>query len=251
MINYKIIFGAIATISILGCEISTKKLTKNELTGHWHCARTSDCYFETLDIGDSSTVTNKYELGGQLIEYRRKNKRGLEILPFQDYTTTETFTLNGDTLEVSDSTSTYKYVKSNLRDCLINDRYTSSTIEIGLKEVDAADNYEISYKVFCSEDLFIGKLKKGNNYFDSLTNKYPDSIFIETRSVWIKLSDIPLLCRELNICFESKPTNINLHADNDVAPEFLRRIEKLIPDSIEIHKVVKTNSRDIGLQKIN
>jgi hypothetical protein len=69
--------------------------------------------------------------------------------------------------------------------------------------------------------------------------------------VLINLSDIPQLCKLLiDLCVDlEKPRNLNLHADNNVSDEFLKRIGLMVPDTFAIHGVVKAKS-DIGLLKI-
>lgn len=236
-------------LSSLSC--STKK-TDEKLIGHWHSVSQNN-WAQTIDIEDTVTITDKYQLlGGRYFEYPRLDKNGLQMLPADIYKHSATFSIINDTLSIQDSIKVYQYVRSNLSNCLITDRYINCQINILLEPSEKVQTFEVSHKQFCSDDLFIGKLKSGSDFTDSLTRVFPDSIFIQASDVLILLSDIPDLCKQITrICGDDKnPININLHADINVPNKFMKHIEQMIPGAFSLHRIVKIDNKDIGLNKI-
>ncbi len=245
-----VIFGLLIFLSIQNCTINT---TGDKLLGHWHRVPSDNWTYRTIDIEDTITITDKYDLlGGAYLEYTRLDKNEKQILPTNFYGQSTIFSIINDTLTIRDSLGTYKYVKSSLNNCLILDRYANCSIKILLENSHTSENYGISYKQFCSDGLFIGKLKPDSNFRDSLSRAFPDSIFIQTRDVLINLSDIPKLCEQVRrVCSDNNnPLNINLHADINVPGKFLKQIESAIPETFSIHTVVNVDNKDIGLNKI-
>jgi hypothetical protein len=255
MDNKIVIFGILLFLVpqiflIQGC---TTKTTRDNLLGHWHRLPPDNSSYNTIDIQDTITVTDKYDLlSGGYLEYKRIDITGNLILPTNYFEHSTKFTLINDTLIIQDSLESYKYVKSDLRECLILDRYTSCAINIQLDSSKTSDYYEASYKQFCSWDLFIGKLKSNSDFRDSLSRAFPDSIFIQTNDVLIDLDDIPKLCEQVRgVCSDNKnPLNINLHVDINVSDNFIKQIESSIPQTFSIHKIVNVDNKDIGLKRI-
>jgi hypothetical protein len=250
MNNKIVILAVLVFLFIQGC---TTKTTGDNLLGHWHRVPSNNWTYKTIDIEDTISFTDKYDLlSGAYLEYKRKDKNGKLILPTNFYEYSTTFSLINDTLIIRDSIESYKYVKSDLRECLISDRYASCLIEILLDNSKASDNYEASYKLFCSGDLFIGKLKPNSDFRDSLSRAFPDSIFIQTNDVLIDLSDVPKLCEQVRgICSDNKnPLNINLHVDINVSDNFIKQIKSAIPETFSIHRIVNVDNKDLGLKRI-
>lgn len=246
----RLILGTISFLIITSCGTKT---IDDKLIGHWHRVPTDDWTYQTLDIDDTVTITDKYNIfGGQYFEYPRTDNNNKQILPSDIYKHSNTFSLINDTLSILGNTQTYRFVKSDLTQCLISDRYVNCHVNISLTNFEPADKFDVSFKKFCSDDIFIGKLRPNSDFRDSLSRVFTDSIFIQREDVLIKLSDIPELCKHINnLCSHNKnPLNINLHADNSVPDEFIKQIELLIPDTFTIHRIVKLNNKDIGLKQI-
>jgi hypothetical protein len=248
MTKDRLILGTILYLLLTSCSTNSGD---DKLTGHWHHVSTSG-HYQTLDIHDSLTITDKYNLiGGEYLEYPRIDKQGRQILPSNFYELSTNFNLTCDTLVIIDSTKNYKYVKSDLNDCLISDRYYDTFISVSPKLVESAEKFEISYKQFYSADLFIGKPKTDSDFGDSLARAFPDSIFIQARDVIINLTDIQQLSKSLTYMWDDskKQYNLNLHADEKVSDEFLKKVELMTPDTFAIHRIVRLKT-DIGLLKI-
>ena len=224
--------------------------SKDKLLGHWHKISNGDWGYQTLDIGDTVTITDKYDLlGAGYVEYPRLDKSGVQILPTVFYRHSSLFSIVNDTLEIHDGLEVYQYIKSDLNSCRFSDRYSNSYIDIALKNSEHADEYEVLGKQFCGDDLFIGKLRHGTGFRDSLSRTFPDSIFIQSGDILISIKDILKLCDQVrNICTESNnPMNINVHADSNVSGEFINQIESLVPPDFSMHEIVKIEGGDIGL----
>ena len=143
-----------------------------------------------------------------------------------------------------------KYVRSNLSDCFIRDRYLGLAVKITLEEVSEAVDYQAYDKRYCSDNLFLGKMGDGlsSDYFDSLRNIDPDRILIQANDVIIGLDDSQFFKSVNAKCSDAQlPININLHVDREVPLDFLKKVDLMIPDSFKVHKVVLVKGRDIGL----
>jgi hypothetical protein len=226
----------------------------NNENGHWHSFSGIATYF-TLDINDSLSITDNCVLSGVRFEMpRRLDEFGHQILPAGNYgyhAYSQTYYLNADTLIIKDSTNTQKYVRSNLSDCFISDRYLGLAVKITLEEVSDAVDYEAYDKRYCSENLFVGRMSEGlsSDYFDSLRMAIPDSIFIEANGVLIGLKGDHQFFKSINAkCADTQlPINMNLHVDREVPLDFLKKVDIMVPDSFKVHKVVLVKGGDIGL----
>ena len=113
-------------------------------------------------------------------------------------------------------------------------------------EIDSADCYWNSVNNFCSEDLFIGRLKGSTVFQDSLRTQFQDSIFIQVRDVWISQSEIPDLYMSLvDLCPYKARYALYIHLDKSIHDGLLVSIGQLVPDSVSVFKVV--SSKDCGL----
>ena len=237
----KLIFFGL--IIIFGCSTTNNE---RQIEGHWHCGQTGQCEFKTIDIKDSIITTDKYIVGSYIRElYLDKNK--------SDYDYDVEVQISNDKLILGYSDSITQYIRSDLKTCLLADRYSNCMIDLSLPEVESAKSFGISITDFTTGDLLIGKLIHGlADTNDKLTKQYPDSIFIQVDDVLISYSDIPKYLRDLD-CMDCPRKNINLHVDKNVPEGFVATIVKLInpgeyPRTI-IHNVVKIKNGDIGLLK--
>lgn len=217
-----------------GCS---KMNSDDQIEGHWHCIKSGGCEFETIDIQDSTLVSNKYSIGSY--------SHFLEINQnFKFYITRDELVINyDDTL--------FHYQRSDLKICLLSDRYRKSVIDLSLPEVEFAKPFDVS-KSPTTGDLIIGKLRRGiDDTYDKLAIQYQDSIFIQVNDVLINYKDIPGYLLELKSCMDCPREKINLHADKEVPEGVIGTIISLINPygyrSTAIYNVVKIKNGDIGL----
>lgn len=243
----KILIGLLTFISISCLPDQSERLK-----GHWHAIPDQYNYL-TLDIEDTVTITDKYSLCGyHYFEYNRKNKNGKEILPSSIYKSSGTFEVTGDTLIVQDSSIAFIYIRKKINECIMEDRYRDCYVKTSLLPYSPSIDWKISYTSFCSADLFIGFPNAETKSGSQLRNTFPDSVVIGYQSVLISLNDFPRFYQEVkDMCFnDNRPLNMNLHIDNDVPESFVRKIESLTPQEFLIHRVVISETGDIGLKRI-
>ena len=238
-------------ILVLLASTTSKKM--NDENGHWHSYSGIATYL-TLDINDSLTITDNYVLSGVRFEMPRLDNFGHQILPAGNYghhTYSGTYYLNADTLIIRDSTNVQKYVRSDLSHCFISDKYMGLSVKITLEEVSDAVDYENFNERYCSHNLFVGKMGEdlSTDYFDSLRNAAPDSVYIQADDVLIGLNGGGKFFEMINyVCADRQlPINMNLHVDHEVPLDFLKKVDIMVPDSFKVHKVVLIKGRDIGL----
>jgi hypothetical protein len=247
----KLIYMCFAiSLLLLVCSSSSKPNNEN---GHWHAVSGVETYL-TLDINDSSSITHNHIInaGQRRRESPRVDELGRKFLPsgFYGYHRySGIYYLKADTLIVIDSINgVQKYVRSDLSHCFISDKYMGLSVKITLEEVSDAVDYEVSY---CSYNLFVGKMGEdlSTDYFDSLRNAAPDSVFIQADDVLIRLNGGAKFFESINYrCADSQlPINMNLHVDREVPLDFLKKVDIMVPDSFKVHKVVLVKGRDIGL----
>ncbi len=246
MIKIKSLFWTLLCITFFGCG---KQDNNDPLIGHWHAFPQESHSIKTLNILDTLTITNQYIFERyDVVLYKRVNRLGKPVLPTEEYYSSERFELNNDTLTIYDSLESYNYVKSNLANCILIDRYSDVYIDIQFDKTESGEPFEDSFKKFYSENLYVGRLKTGSMYRDSLMRVFPDSIFIEGLGAFIQIKEMKRLSEELIMkCDETDQPNINIHLGLNVPKEFLDRLRKEIPESIKIHRIVKTKTGDIGL----
>lgn len=217
-------------LTLFSCSTSNK-----DVNGHWHSTTPSIGTFKTLDINDSLTIINKFEIEySRFSPFLRKDpKTGKLYLPFQEYTVVETYNIDNDTLSITNYGFSYKYVKSDFSECKLADRYTNSVIDISLSESSEAMDYE---ELVYTANLFIGSSIKSE--FDRPRSS-SDSIFIQAYDVFIKLEDVPKYCKEKES--ELSPNDqisLVLHADRQVNELFIQRLLEEVPKTIIVYKAV-------------
>jgi hypothetical protein len=225
---------------LIGISCSTVNKEK-QIEGHWHCVKSGECEFETIDIKDSIIITDKFiiESYSQVLNMGQNVKVQIE---------------RGDQLSLNYIDTSFYYFRSDLKKCLLSDRYRDCMIDLSIPEIGTALSFDISTTKYTTGNLYIGKLKHGySNSNDKLVKQFPDSIFIQVNDVLINFKDIPSYIQYLNRGLHSPRENINLHVDKDVPEEFIGELTNLINpgkyQSIMIHNIVKVENGDIGLQK--
>lgn len=232
-------FGLLFTLS---CSIPNNE---NQIDGHWHCVNSELSEFKTIDIADSIITTDKYTIGSLSVKlYLDKRK--------SEWDNNVKVRIVNDKLTLNYWDYSVQFKKSDLKNCLLTDRYSNSMINLSLPEVESARDYDISVTNFTTGDIFIGKLKQGlNDSTDSLAKHYPDSIFMQVNDVLINHKDITEYVRQLKNCLDCPRENINLHVDKDVPEGVVGTVVKLINPgesrSTIVHNVVKVKKGDIGL----
>jgi len=218
------------TLTLLGCPN-----IDNSINGHWHSTTPDIGTFNTLDINDSITVINKLEIDyTEFAPFPRKDsKTGKLFLPFQEYASVDTYNIDNDTLNITDSGYSYKYVKSDFKECELADRYRNSVINISLIDYFKAEDYD---KLLYTANLFIGNSIKSEYERPKST---PDSIFIQADDVFIKLGEVSRYCNEKESAFlPDDQISLVLHADRQVNELFIQRLIKEVPVTILIYKAV-------------
>jgi len=229
-------------VILFGCSTI---INENQIEGHWHCFKSGECEFETIDIKDSTIISDKYIVGSynQYLFFTKNNNDMDKDVEVQN---------NGSKLVLNYVDTSFNFVRSDLKKCLVLDRYMHSMIDLTLSEVESALPYDISKTNYTTGDFLIGKLKRGiDQRNDKLSQQYPDSVFIQVNDVLISLNDIPDYIFKLKDIMDAPKTNINLHADKDVPEGFLMKVVRLINPSgyrtTVMHNVVKIKDGDIGL----
>lgn len=210
----------------------------DQIEGHWHCVESGHCEFETIDIKDSSIVTDKYIVGSY--------SHGLYIGQDVKVQTSE------GKLSLNYAGTSFHFYRSDLRQCLLSDRYKNCMIDLSLPEVESALPFEISTNDYNTGDILIGKLRRGlNEASDELARQYPDSTFIQVDNLLVNYKDFPEYMRRLLDCMDCPRSNINLHVDKEVPEGVVDMVVRLINPgdnrSNIIHNVVKIRNGDIGL----
>ena len=236
-----IYFGLLITF---GCSTANND---RQIEGHWHCKKSGQCEFKTIDIKDSVLMTDKYIVGSYIREmYLDKNK--------VEYDEDVEVQISKGKLILNYYDTLTQYIRSDLEKCLLADRYSNCMIDLSLPEVESAKPFDISITDFTTGDLFIGKLKQGlDDSNDKLAKQYPDSIFIQVNDILIDYKGIPEYVRELKSCMDCPRANINLHVDKDVQQGVVGAVVRLINPgeypTTRIHFTVKIKNGDIGLLK--
>ncbi|NBW35665.1 MAG: hypothetical protein EBR30_11745 [Cytophagia bacterium] len=233
--NKLIYFGLLIGI---GCSTVNNE---KKIEGHWHCAKSGGCEFETIDIKDSIIIADKFiiESHSQVVQMGQDVKIQIE---------------REDQLSLNYIDTSFYYFRSDLKKCLISDRYKDCMIDLSLPEIESALSFDISTTKYTTGNLYIGKLKHGySNSNDRLMKQFPDSIFIQVNDVLINFKDIPAYIEYFSGSLHSPSENINLHVDKDIPEGFVGELVNLINlnkyRSIMIHNVVKLENGDIGLLK--
>ncbi len=241
---------AIHTLSYFGLFIlfnCSAIINDERIEGHWHCMKPGQCLFETIDIKDSILMSDRYIMDSYIRElYLDKNR--------SEYDKDVEVKLSNGILVLYYADTTTQYSRSDLKTCLLSDRYSNCMINLSLPEVQSAWRFDDPIPTCSTGNLFIGKLAQGlDNSNDKLAKQYPDSIFIQVNDIFIQYNDISKYVRELKSCLHGPRPSINLHVDKDIPEGVVATVVKLINpgeySSIKIFDVVKIKNGDIGLIK--
>lgn len=256
-------------VLIISCRTTEKPQSIN---GHWHFYSPGngphDAVFQTLDISDTIVTTDRYDLGGEIINFPRRSETGGWLLPVNEYSLSSyKHNIWDDVLTIKeDSAEFHVYIKSDPKNCEIRDRYLSSTIDIDLKLEDSAFLYDelffrsnINTKVAthahnsCA-DIFVGtsarsfSLSFDTQYFEELTTDHPDSIFIQFVDHFFNLNEIS---RIVKFTIDSKNSNnIVIHADRNVPETFISKVLERVPTSVKVYKAIRTPAGPLGVIEI-
>ena len=229
-------------LAVLVVLLSCGQRRNEVINGHWHSLTPTLGTYKTLDINDSVAIADKYEIGGlrPRVTLRKDISAGELVLPDQDLKYTSKYGLKGDTLVIGDNQSAYKYIRSDIDNCELKDRYAGSAIKISPAESTTGEGYDdLFWKLFCS-DIFVGKLE---------SNK--DSVFIEADDVFVSLTELPQYCNKIKDFWPPDDTvNIVIHADKAVSKLFIKRMLEKIPKSIRIYKAVKNKGERLSVEKL-
>lgn len=247
---------------ILLTVILTACQSKTNINGHWHSLNPETGTHKTLDISDTLTIANKFELTHMwYTECLRKNPDSISssklYLPLNEWSSTDKYYLKSDTLIIGDGQTSYKYKRSNLNECEIGDRYQALPISIKPPLItELSNDDELDFR----EDfgsIYIGttfneesKLWQSSS-LSLFKETYPDSVFIQVFDIFIKLDGIEKFCFEIKEEFNKdiKPSII-LHADNSVNQLFLDRVIENIPTTFDVYRTVTNNNNSLRLIKL-
>jgi hypothetical protein len=246
-------YVAVASLCLLFFWRCSEDKNIEKLLGHWHTCSPETSMYSTLDILDSIAITDRYGLDIFFYEeYRIRNAKGQITLPVGLYETSTSFGFNGDTLVIKADSTVVKYLRSDLDKCLISDRYEDCVIDVSLPDLAEPIDFEVSWRSLHSEEVFVGRLKPGSPYIDSLREAFPDSIFIQARNVLILSSNIPVVCERFQYMYPNpgRQLNVNLHLGKDVPQSHVDEIIGLIPANFNVHQAVKGRNGDIGLKRL-
>ncbi|MTI25053.1 hypothetical protein [Fulvivirga kasyanovii] len=243
---------AIILLSLITLLQSSCAQKEESLIGHWHL-NSDNGFFNTIDINDTVSSANYYELEGYGYTLPRAYDT-LNVLPFDDFFYTSAFELRGDRLLLSLDTVVIEYIKADIQTCIYKHRYARPFVEVDLHINDDAYEFEKAVPNSCGANVFVGPLKTGEGFFyDSLASAYPDSMFIQVNDVMIKFMDLPQLAKQTyDMCIDQPFAGINFHIDKSVPREYIDRLINSIPDSLklEVNTVARMSNGDIGLVRV-
>ena len=232
----------------------------DSINGHWDLINSEligGAFISSLDITDSVTHGNQFDLSGNVVYNFPRTFQSRKILPINDLDFTDSYYVENDTLVITKEElkhkQVYKYVRSDIKNCIIQHRYSNIFIEIDLPKNNDATMYEQRDLNHCPKNIFLGKLIKGTtNNRDILSAEYPDSVFIQVNDGLINFNDISTFVnRSIHSCIEEKSV-FYLHADRNVSLDYIDKLLQRIPDymNIEIKRVSLMDDGDIGFQSI-
>ncbi|MEQ8574270.1 MAG: hypothetical protein RIB63_09420 [Fulvivirga sp.] len=250
--SYQLKYHVLQLISVLLMSASCSK-TPSSINGHWHLVSPKIDYFMTMDINDSLTITELYDLDPYEYYEIPRVYQSKNILPISANEYTTDFSVINDTLYLRQESLIKKYVKGNINNCILTHRYSNSSIEVNLTDDNEALSYEASLPVKCGTNVYVGRPSVGKSQFlDSLASTFPDSTFIQVNDVFIGLSDLPKLSSHAkDVCSPRNPA-LYFHLDKNVPAAFIQKVLRNIPDSLDLdfYKVVKMNDEDIGIKNL-
>ena len=238
------------TVILTACQSNTN------INGHWHSLTEAGTH-RTLDITDTLTIANKLVLNHLFyIECLRKHPDSISstklYLPLNEWTATDKYYLNGDTLIIGDGLNFYKYKRSNLNECEIADRYQYLPLVIKPPLGTEFRNHEV---LEYSEDfgsIFLGTdFKDPLSSFSLLKGQYPDTVFVQVSDYLITLDAMQRVCSEFKSEFDlNVRASLVLHVDTSVNQLFLDKLIRSIPTDFDVYRTVIDSKNSLGLIKL-
>jgi hypothetical protein len=213
--------------------------SEKQFNGHWHSTIPDLQYFKTLDVYDSAALVDKYSIVyPRLSSFPRRNTiTNKYFLPSYEGEFSEYYFIENDTLKIVQQGDTLKYVRSNVNQCELHDRYPSSLIAIDISLPEASSSLDYDDLSFCS-NLIIGS--QLNQLSRIKLNK--DSAFIQGDDMFLHLKDMQRWCREKkSILLANESVKLVLHVDKSVNGDFMNRMMQTIPSDFLLYKAVNTN----------
>ncbi|MFY0608303.1 MAG: hypothetical protein JXR10_16415 [Cyclobacteriaceae bacterium] len=184
------------TLLLFSCRTESDKLI-----GHWHSVHQEDGHYWTLDVTDSSTTVNKYDIETSEPETIRFDKNGDELIVFmwEEY---RNFNVTNDTLVIAEH---YRFVRVD-EEYHMNDIFLGSLVKINLPK---------STKI-SRPDLLEGKQWE-YILVGSDKNENPSELSkIQTNNVFSSLTGLPIFAQIQSDKWSSKNPNywLVIHADS-------------------------------------
>ena len=218
---------------------------KTNINGHWHAVDMEAGNNQTLDVTDTLTISNLWSLKTYLqIECLRWHPDSIGIgkqhLPLVDYNHTTKIRYESDTLTVGDGDQSFRYIKSDLRQCEIEDRYRNLSVYV-VPPATPTLGYRNYSPIFA--DIYMGKALEEYS-------KKSDSVYIEVVNVFIGFKDVKRYCEEVKSQTEKnvKPS-ILLHADKHVSESFIQSVMIQIPSEFSVYQAVVDPNNSLAVIK--
>ena len=182
----------------------------DKLVGHWHSIPNEGLYYWTLDITDSTTQANKYEL-----EYwgpafpRTHDSTGQESI-FVDFEEYRDIELRGDTLYLTEQ---FKFIRIQ-EDHHLNDRFPGSLVHLNLPKPTGTPIVKLPRPSNRSH-IYIGPAKhpSESHYFNADSTCFQVTDFIATGLV-----DLVYFMRQEDAAIAANENNwLIIHADSSTS----------------------------------
>ena len=167
----RIIQLLLSAFVLVSCRTET-----DELLGHWHSVPLEDGTYWTLDVTDTSTQINKYDIWNSEWPFNRFDENGKERITFlmEDY---EDFEIRNDILFL---TELFRFTRVQENNHL-TDYFTSSIVQLNLPKATSASQLDLS-NIKQWVPIYVGPPKEGSELSELIS---ADSTCIQTLDVTI------------------------------------------------------------------
>ncbi|MEO9473895.1 MAG: hypothetical protein ABJG41_00100 [Cyclobacteriaceae bacterium] len=172
----RIIQLLLLTLVFLSCRTET-----DELLGHWHSVPLEDGTYWTLDVTDTSTQINKYDIWNGEWPFNRFDENGKEVIVFL-MEECKDFEIRYDTLFL---TELFKFTRVHENNHL-TDYFTNSMVQLNLPKTTPASQLELP-EIKQWVPIYVGPPKKGSELSELINS---DSTCIQTWDVTINYQDL-------------------------------------------------------------